>query len=141
MRRHTWVPYVAAIGGTVFLVKGGLAAFRGDDLSDAAFGALYFGGILLCLTALVGVGLRQPTTARRIALAVGLPLLFLLWVMGLGEVLEPVVGVFTDSEEVKVEAPIIVASLTVLVAAWLTWTPSDTRLPLSSTTSGGPGTL
>lgn len=132
MRRHTWVPYVAAIGGTVFFVKGVLAAFRGDDLSDAAFGVLYFGGILLCLAALVGVGLRQPSVARRVALAVGLPLLFLLWVMGLGEVLEPVVGVFTDSEDVKVEAPIIVASLAVLVAAWLTWTPSDTGEELSA---------
>ena len=121
MRRHTWVPYVAALGGTVFLVKGVVAGWRGDDLSDAAFTVLYFGGILLCVAALVGVGLRQPSLARRVALAVALPLLFVLWVMGLGEVLEPVAGALTGSEDVEAEAPIMVAGLAVLAAAWATW--------------------
>lgn len=121
MRRHTWVPYVAATGGTVFFVKGVLAAWRGDELSDAVFGVLYLGGIALCVAALVGVGLRQPTRGRRVALAIGLPVLFVLWVMGLGEVLEPVVGLVSDSEELAVEAPIALAGLAVLVAAWLTW--------------------
>jgi hypothetical protein len=119
--RHSWVPYVAAIGGTVFFVKGVLAGWRAEALSDGVMALLYFGGIALSLAALVGVGLRQPTLLRRVGLAVGLPLLFLVWVMGLGAVLEPLVRVFTDSETAQLEARIVVAGLAVLAVAWLTW--------------------
>ncbi len=120
-RRHSWVPFVAAVGGTVFFVKGVLAGWREDVLSEGVMALLYFGGIALSVAALVGLGLRQPTLLRRVGLALGLPVLFLVWVMGLGAVLEPLVRVFTDSQTAQLETRIVVAGLAVLAVAWLTW--------------------
>lgn len=136
---HTWVPFVAAVGGTAFFVKGALGAWRGADTPDTAMGILYLGGIALCVTALIGMGLRQPSLARRLALGIGLPGLFLAWVTGLGEALEPVVRVFSDVRHVQEEVPIAVAGLAVLIVAWFTWS-HDVRSTTSASSSAGAST-
>lgn len=119
--RHTWVPYVAAAAGTALLVKGVLGAWRGESTPDTAMALLYLGGLLLGVVAAVGVGLRQRGALRGLAAGGGIAVLLVSWIIGLGEVLEPVVGVVTDVRHTQEEVPIAVAGLGLLLLARLTW--------------------
>lgn len=121
MRRHTWVPYVAALAGATLLVKGTLAAVQDDGTNDTAMAVMYLGGIALGLAAAVGAGLRRGGWSGA-ALGGGLAVLLVGWIMGLGESLEAVVGALSDDRAVQEETPIAVAGLVVLVLAWRAWT-------------------
>lgn len=114
---HTWVPYVAAAAGAVLSLKAVLVVAT-DDGVPAAIGVLYLLGLLLGLAAAVGAGVRQSGWARSAAVGAGGAVLLLMWVMGLGEVVEPVVGAVTDDEHAPVEAPILLAGLVLLALAW-----------------------
>lgn len=118
--RHTWVPYVAAAAGTALLVKGSLGAWRGESTPDTAMAVLYLGGLLLGVVAAAGVGLRQRGLLRGLAVGGGVAAALVLWIIGLGEVLEPVVGVLTDVRHTQEEVPVAVAGLGLLLLAWLT---------------------
>lgn len=118
--RHTWVPYVAAAAGTALLVKGALGAWRGESTPDTAMAVLYLGGLLLGVVAAAGVGLRQRGLLRGLAVGGGVAAALVLWIIGLGEVLEPVVGVLTDVRHTQEEVPVAVAGLGLLLLAWLT---------------------
>ena len=116
--RHTWVPWVAGLAGAAFTLKVLLIAAAGDDVSDAVFGVLYLAGLALGLVAAVGAGLRQRGWARSLGVGIGAAVLLVMWIMCLGDLLKPVVGVVTDSETAKDEVPILLAGLVLLALAW-----------------------
>ena len=118
MARHTWMPYVAAVAGVALLTKGLIAAAQGDESPDLATAVLYLGGIALGIAAAVGTGLRQPSPLRKVAVGTGLSLLLVAWMIGLGELVEPVITLFTDVESRRQELPIAFAGLVVLGLAW-----------------------
>ena len=115
--RHTWVPFVAAAAGAVLALKAVLVVATEDGV-PGAIGVLYLLGLLLGLAAAVGAGLRQTGWARSLGIGLGAAVLLLLWVMGLGEVVEGAVGAVTDDEHAPVEAPILLAGLVLLGLAW-----------------------
>ncbi|TAL25023.1 MAG: hypothetical protein EPN99_02095 [Frankiales bacterium] len=116
--RHTWVPWVAALAGAALTLKIVLIAAGGDGMSDTPFAVLYLSGLGLGLVAAVGVGLRQRGVLRSIGLGVGSAVLLLAWIMGLGEVLEPLIGLVTSSTTAQEEGPILVAGVVLLALAW-----------------------
>ena len=125
--RHTWVPWVAALAGAAYTLKVSLILASGNGGPDWPYAVLYLAGLALGITAAVGAGLRQPGRLRGVAVGLGSAVLLVAWIMGLGEVLEPVVGVFSDTTYVQEEVPILVAGLVLLALAW--WARSrDLRL-------------
>lgn len=116
--RHTWVPAVAALAGAALTLKIVLIAAGGDGMSDTPFAVLYLSGLGLGLAASAGVGLRQRGVLRSLGFGVGSAALLLAWIMGLGEVVEPLVGLVTSSTTAKEEAPILLAGLVLLALAW-----------------------
>lgn len=117
--RHTWVPYVAAAAGAAFLLKAVLIIASSDGIADAPMVVLYFGGLLLGVVAAVGAGLRQRRTGAKLAVALGGVVLLVLWIMGLGDLLEPVISLVSDAEHVGDEVPVGVAGAVLLGLAWL----------------------
>ena len=118
--RHTWVPYVASLAGAALLLKATLI-IAGNPSSDAdgIFAVLYLSGIALALAAAVGTGLRRRGVGARIGVAIGLSLLVVAWIMGLGDLLKPVIGVFSGAQRVKDEVPIGIAGVVLLALAYL----------------------
>lgn len=110
---HRWVPYVAVAAGAAYVLKVALIWGSDDTANDAVVGVLYLGGLLLGIAAGIGAGLRQPR-GRRAVVAVALPVLLVAWVMGLGDLLKPVFGAFSDAEHVQVEGPLLVLGLVLL---------------------------
>lgn len=115
--RHTWVPYVAAAAGTVLALKAVLVMAT-DDGAPTAMGVLYLVGLLLGLLAATGAALRQRGLARRVGVGLGCAALLILWILGLGDVLKPVVGLVTDYQHAKDEVPILLAGLVLIGLAW-----------------------
>lgn len=115
--RHTWVPYVAAAAGAVLALKAVLVMAT-DDAVPSAMGVLYLLGLLLGLVAAVGAGLRQRGWPRSLGVGFGAAVLLVMWIMGLGDALKPVIGAVTDSEHAKAEVPILLAGLVLLGLAW-----------------------
>lgn len=118
--RHTWVPYVAGLAGAAYLLKSTLiiAGNPGSD-ADGIFAVLYLSGLALGLAAAVGTGLRRRGTGARIGVALGLAVLLIAWIIGLSDLLTPVIEVFSDSQRVKDELPIGIAGVVLLVLAYL----------------------
>lgn len=103
--KHAWVPYVAIAAGTAYILKVALIWGSGDTANSTVIGILYISGALLGIAAAIGTGLRQRH-GRRALVAVGLAALLVIWVMGLGDTLKPVFGLFSDKEYVEVEGPL-----------------------------------
>lgn len=116
--RHSWVPWVAALAGAAYTLKVSLILASGNGGPDWPYAVLYLAGLALGLAAAVGAGLRQPGPLRGAAVGLGSAVLLVAWVMGLGEVLEPVVGLVSDTTYVQEEVPILVAGLVLLALAW-----------------------
>lgn len=125
-RRHTWVPYVAAAAGACLLLKAVLIIGSGNAVGDGPMAVLYLLGLLLGVVAAIGAGLRRDRVGLRIAVAAGGVVLLLLWIMGLGDALKPLVGAVSDAEHVKNEVPVGLAGLALLGLAWLGFS-RDTR--------------
>lgn len=118
--RHTWVPWVAALAGAAYTLKVTLILASGEGgLPDWPYAVLYLSGLALGLAAAVGAGLRQRGVPRSLAVGAGSAVLLVAWIMGLGEVLEPVVAVVSDQTYVQEEVPILVAGLVLLALAWM----------------------
>lgn len=115
--RHPWVPYLAAGAGAALSLKAVLVVAT-DDGGPGAMAVLYLGGLLLGLGAAVGAGLRQPGRLRGLAVGAGSSLLLVLWIMGLGDSLKPLVGAVSESEAVQAEAAVLLAGLVLLALAW-----------------------
>lgn len=118
--RHTWVPYIAGLAGAALLIKATLI-IAGNPSSDAdgIFAVLYLSGIALAVAAAIGTGLRRRGVGARIGVAIGLSVLVIAWIMGLGDLLKPVIGVFSDAQRVKDEVPIGIAGVVLLTLAYL----------------------
>ncbi|WP_346622097.1 hypothetical protein [Blastococcus montanus] len=117
MVRYTWVPYIAAAAGVALVLKGTLIIASGDTVGDGAMAVLYLGGLALALVTAVGAGLRQPGLLRGLAVGAGSVLLLILWIMGLGDALKPLVGLVSEAEHVQAEVPVVVAGLALLLVA------------------------
>lgn len=115
--RHTWVPWVAALAGLAYTLKVTLILATDDTFPDAPLVVLYLGGLGLGLAACVGAGLRQRGALRGTAVGVGAAMLLVLWITGLGEVLEPPLARLSDAVHVQEEVPILVAGLVLLALA------------------------
>jgi len=118
--RHTWVPYIAGLAGAALLLKATLI-IAGNPGNDAGgiFAVLYLSGLALVLAAAIGTGLRRRGVGARIGVAVGLSVLLIAWIIGLGDLLKPVIGVFSDAQRVKDEVPIGIAGVVLLALAYL----------------------
>lgn len=128
--RHTWVPYVAALAGAILVFKVALVIASNNEALDGAGGPVsHLGGVGLGLVATIGLGLRQVGLGRRIAVGFGASLLFVAWVMGLGDLLEPLISVFSDAVHVGDEVPIGVAGLVLLVGAYVGWSHDQELVP------------
>ena len=117
--RHTWVPAVAALSGAAFVLDTALVVGFHDRIPDGPMFAMYDVAILLGAIAGVGLGLRRDHLGARIAVAVVAPLLVVAWILGLGEVLEPAVGLFSDRDYVQDEIPVGVLGLVLLASAYV----------------------
>lgn len=116
--RHAWVPFVAAGAGAVLALKAVLVMAT-DDAAPAAMGVLYLLGLLLGLVASVGAGLRQRGWVRGLGIGLGSAVLLVMWIMGVGDLLKPAVGLVTDYQHAKNEVPILLAGSVLLGLAWL----------------------
>lgn len=114
MKQHTWVPVVAAVAGTALTVKAGMLILGGADALGPAEGLLYLGGLLLGLVACIGIGVRQDGLGRSLAVGLASSLLLVAWVIGLGEVVEPLVGLVSDSRVIREETAVLIAGLALL---------------------------
>ena len=120
--RHTWVPYVAALAGAILVVKVALVIASDNQALDGPMGGIsHLSGVGLGLVAAIGVGLRQDGVGRRVAVGFGTAVLFVAWVMGLGDTLKPVVAAISDAQHVKDEVPIGLAGVALLAGAYLGW--------------------
>ena len=117
--RHTWVPAVGAVAGTMLAAKAGLIIGSRNTVGDGAMAVLYLGGIAIGLVAAIGLGLRRRSVGLRVVVAIAAPLLLLGWVTTLGEIVEPVVAAFADSLYVREEAAVGVLGVVLLVASYL----------------------
>ena len=128
--RHTWVPYVAAIGGAVLVLKVALVIASNNEALEGPMGPIsHLSGVGLGLTAAVGLGLRQTGAGRRVGVAFGAALLWVAWIMGLGDLLTPLIEVFSKAEHVGDEVPIGVGGLALLVAAYVGWSHDQELAP------------
>jgi hypothetical protein len=116
-RRHRWVPTVGALSGLAFVVDTAIVVGWHDP--DGALFVLYDFAILLGVIAGVGLGLRRTALWARIAVAVAAPILVVAWIMGLGEVVEPLVAQFSDKQYVQDEIPPGLLGLVLLAASYV----------------------
>jgi hypothetical protein len=117
MTRFTWVPYVAAIAGAALIIKGSLIIATDNAISEDAMGVLYLGGLALGVVAAVGAGLRQRGWLRGLLIGFGSALGLILWIMGVGDAIKPVIGLVSSTEHVQVEVPVVLAGLVVTALA------------------------
>ena len=117
--RHRWVPAVGALAGLALTVKAGLIIGTGDAIAEQPMAILYLSGIAVGVASAIGFGLRRSRLALRLAVAVGAPLLLVAWIMGLGEVVEPLFHLVSDAQYVRDEGPIGLLGVTLLAAAYV----------------------
>lgn len=109
-----WVPYTAVAAGTAILISSAIT-FATDGDEPAVSVALYLGGIALAIAAAIGFGLsRDGGRGRRALVAVGGTVLVVAWVMGLGDLLTPLVEVFSKKAYYGDEIPGDVLALVLL---------------------------
>ncbi|HVE97593.1 MAG TPA: hypothetical protein VNA12_00245 [Mycobacteriales bacterium] len=132
--RHSWAPYVAALAGTILVLKVALVIGSSNEALDGPMGPVsHLGGVGLGVVAVVGFGLRQAGgRGRRIALSVAFALLFVAWIMGLGDMFEPAIRVFSDAVHVLDEVPIGIAGAALLVLAYVGWSRDQDRVEPSA---------
>lgn len=119
--RHTWAPYVGAAAGACLLLKAVLIIGSDNAVGDGPMAILYLLGLLLGAVAAVGAGLRRDRAAVRIAIALTGVVALMLWIMGLGDALKPVVALLSDAQHVKNEVPVGLAGAVLLTLSWRGW--------------------
>lgn len=98
---------LALAGGAVLLVKGLTGAIAADALPVAYFGTLYIAGIALVVAASVAVGALQRRWPLKVLVGAAAAVLSVMWLMGLGEVLESVVAAITEDRATQEEAAVV----------------------------------
>jgi hypothetical protein len=133
--RHTWVPYVAALGGAILVLKVVLILASHNDALEGPMGGIsHVSGVGLGLVAAIGLGLRQAGVGRRVAVGFGAAVLWVLSIMGLFDpLLTPLVELFSKADYVVDEVPIAVAGLALLVAAYVGWSHDQELAPAGAT--------
>lgn len=117
--RHRWVPAVGALAGLVLTVKAALIMATRNGIAEQPMAILYLTGLAVGVVAAVGFGLRRRPLALRIVTAVVAPLLLVAWIMALGEAVEPLFGMVSDTHYVRDEGPIGLLGLFLLAAAYV----------------------
>ncbi len=132
--RHTWVPYAAGLAGTILVLKVALVIASNNEALDGPMGGVsHLGGVALGLAAAIGVGLRQQSIRRRVLVSFGTALLFVAWIMGLGDLLKPLIGAISDAQHVKDEVPIGIAGLALLVGSYVGYSHDQDGVPAGTT--------
>jgi hypothetical protein len=96
--------YLAILAGGALLLHAVLVIGSEDGLDTAAV-ILFFGGNLLALAAAITTGLRARRGWRALT-AIGLSVLVIAWVMGLGDLTEPLFEAFKDEDYVGDAGPL-----------------------------------
>ena len=117
--RHTWVPVVGALAGASFAAKYALMMSAGPTASDNAYAVLWIAGTVLGAVAGVGLGLRRRAVWERVVVAVAAPALVLAWIMGLGEILEPLATSIGHTTDEAIEFPLGLLGLVLLAASYV----------------------
>lgn len=117
--RHRWVPVAGALAGLALTVKAGLIIGSGNAVADQPMAILYLFGVAVGVSAAVGLGLRRRPLALRIATAVVAPLLLIAWIIGLGEIVEPLFAMVKDTAYVRDEGPVGLLGLFLLAASYV----------------------
>lgn len=117
--RHPWVPALGALSGVALTAKAALIIGSGNAVGEQAMALLYLGGIAVGLVAAVGLGLRRRPVWQRVLVGAAAPLLLVAWIVGLGEILNPVARLFSDAAYVGDELPVGAAGLVLLAAAYV----------------------
>lgn len=117
--RHTWVPAVGALAGLALTVKAALIFATANTVGEAPAAALYLGGLALGLAAAVGLGLRRHKRVWRVVVSLLAALLLVWWIVGLGEILNPVARLVSSAAYVGDELPIGVAGVALLLMSFV----------------------
>jgi hypothetical protein len=117
--RHSWVPAVGALSGATFVLVCALVLGFHNDFPDGPLVVMYDLAILTGVAAGIGLGLRRTALWARIVVAVAAPLLVLAWIVGLGEIVEPLVAVFSDQQYVQDEVPPGLLGVVLLAASYV----------------------
>ena len=120
--RHTWVPYLAGLAGAALVLKATLIIASRNQVDEGPMAVLYVAGLAVALTAAVGAGLRRHRVLARVAVAVGSSAALALWIVMLSDTVEPLVSVFSSAAYVIDEAPVGMAGMAILLAAWFGYT-------------------
>lgn len=108
-----WVPYASVAAGASLLISSAMAfATEGEEPTVSVL--LYFAGVALAVAAAIGFGLGRRSA--RAVVTVAAPLLVVAWVMGIGDLLTPLIEVFSKKEYVGDEVPIDLLALVLLGA-------------------------
>lgn len=118
-RRHSWVPAVGGLSGAAFVLVCALVLGFHDEFPDGPLIVMYDLAILTGVAAGIGLGLRRRALGARIAVAVAAPVLVVAWILGLGEVVEPLVAVFSDQQYVQDEVPPGLLGVVLLAASYI----------------------
>ena len=119
--RHTWVPCVGAAAGACLLLKAVLIIGSDNAVGDGSMAVLYLLGLILGAVAAVGAGLRRDRVSVRVAVALAGVVVLVLWIIGLGDVLEPAIALISDAEHVQAEVPVGLAGIVLLALSWRGW--------------------
>ena len=117
--RHTWVPLVGALAGAAFAAKYALMMSAGSAASDNVYAVLWFAGTGLGAVAGVGLGLRRRVAWQRVVVGIAAPALVLAWIMGLGEILEPVAAGIGHNADEATEFPLGLLGVVLVAASYL----------------------
>ncbi|MGH3714762.1 MAG: hypothetical protein ACRDT4_15060 [Micromonosporaceae bacterium] len=120
--RHTWVPYLAGLAGSALLLKATLIIASSNQVDEGPMTLLYLAGLGVGLVAAVGAGLRRTRVLARIGVALGLAVLLAAWITMLSDAVEPLITLFSSTAYVIDEAPVGIAGIAILAAAWFGYT-------------------
>lgn len=126
--RHAWVPTAGALAGAALTAKAALIIGSSGSISEGPMAVLYLAGLAVGLVAAIGLGLRRGKVWQRIAVAVVASLLLVFWILGLGEVLNPVAELFSNEAYVGDELPVGVAGVVMLAAAYVGYRSDERRV-------------
>lgn len=117
--RHPWVPAVGAVAGTALAVKAAVIIGSGNAVPEQPMAVLYLFGIAVGVIAGIGLGLRRRSVWQRLLVGVAAPLFVVAWIIGLGELVEPLVGTVSDEQYVRDETPVGLLGLGMLAASYV----------------------
>ncbi len=98
---------LALAAGGVLLVKGLTVAVMDGGIPGSVQGPVYLLGIALAVAASIALGALQVRWPLRLLVGAAAAIGSVMWLMGLGEVLESAVATITDARPTQEEAAVV----------------------------------